>query len=77
MESPTGSLKQDILEKIIGLRVSAATSISAFRFNKKRVKVVSEVSDMPESCEGILYWMSRDQRVQGQYCNAFRKKLSC
>ena len=36
-----------------------------FRFNKKRVRVISEAKDIPEDCKGVVYWMFRDQRVEG------------
>ena len=42
-----------------------APSIMEFKFNKKRVRVLSDASEVPERVRGIVYWMSRDQRVQG------------
>ena len=46
-------------------RETAARSVETFKFQKKRVRVLSKVKDFPDECEGVLYWMSRDQRVQG------------
>lgn len=36
-----------------------------FKFNKKRVRMMSKAEEMPTDCNGILYWMFRDQRVEG------------
>lgn len=36
-----------------------------FKYNKKRVRLVSQGSDLKDDARCILYWMSRDQRVQG------------
>ncbi|XP_014095126.3 deoxyribodipyrimidine photo-lyase [Bactrocera oleae] len=58
-------------------RLSTAKSISAFPFNKKRVRVLSaedKVSDV--HCGGILYWMSRDARVQDNWALLFAQRLA-
>lgn len=36
-----------------------------FKFNKKRVRMISKNEELPASCKGIVYWMFRDQRVEG------------
>ena len=41
--------------------------MQTFHFNKKRVRVLSKSQDVPQNAKAILYWMSRDQRVQGTY----------
>lgn len=38
-----------------------------FKFNKKRIKRLSNLNDIKENCNGILYWMFRDIRIQGNY----------
>ena len=57
---------EDILSKVSHLRLKTAASVAQFKFNKKRVRVISEVNDVPDENHGIVYWMSRDQRVQGK-----------
>ena len=54
-------LMHEIREK----RTKLFESINEFKFNKKRVRVLSEAGEFPEYSKGVLYWMSRDQRVQG------------
>ena len=60
-ESAESELAKSIKEK----RGRLYTDITEFRFNKKRVRVLSEAGEISKESEGILYWMSRDQRVQG------------
>ena len=58
---------QGLGEKIRMSRLSICKSVAEFKFNKKRVRVLSKTLDCPEDSNGILYWMSRDQRVQGRF----------
>ena len=37
-----------------------------WKFNKKRVKVLT-AEEIPDKAKSVVYWMSRDQRVQGTY----------
>lgn len=56
-----------LIEEIRNKRVSLYESVAAFRFNKKRVRILSETKEIPENSKGLVYWMSRDQRVQGYF----------
>ena len=58
-------LKTQLIDDIQRKRTSLFKSIDEFKFNKKRVRVISEAKDFPEESQGVLYWMSREQRVQG------------
>lgn len=55
----------NLIKEILEARKATASSIKDFKFNKKRVRVLSKAKDIPENAQSILYWMSRDQRVQG------------
>lgn len=35
------------------------------KFNKKRQRFISDTEKIKQGSEGVLYWMSRDHRVQG------------
>lgn len=35
-------------------------------FNEKRLRFVSDAQKIKQGSEGVLYWMLRDHRVQGQ-----------
>lgn len=43
------------------------TENKEMKFNKKRLRFVSDTEKMKKGSEGVLYWMSRDQRVQGKH----------
>lgn len=55
------------LLEIVSNRGKCSVDISNFKFNKNRCKMLSESQDVGDAGGGILYWMSRDQRVQGMY----------
>ncbi|XP_055534407.1 deoxyribodipyrimidine photo-lyase [Wyeomyia smithii] len=57
-------------------RQNVAKSILDFDFKKKRVRVLSEVQEVEEGKRGILYWMSRDGRVQDNWAFLFAQKLA-
>ena len=59
------SVTQSILSKIAEKRHETAESILDFKFNKNRCRLLSKSMDIGDRGGGILYWMSRDQRVQG------------
>lgn len=55
-----------------------ARSITDFNFNKSRVRMLSKQLYIPENCDGIVYWMSREQRVQGDiYFKNFNNYNTC
>ena len=58
---------EDFLSRIAESRTEVCQSVAEFKFNKKRVRVLSKAKDFPDESKGVVYWMSRDQRVQGIY----------
>jgi len=66
-------------EEVQEARRRAAASVREFKYNKKRVRLVSQGSDLKDDARCILYWMSRDQRVQGanQVAGRVGKQSSC
>jgi hypothetical protein len=64
-----GVVTTSFIDEINKKRHTLFESISVFKFNKKRVRVLSNATEIPEDSQGILYWMSREQRVQGNYFN--------
>lgn len=57
-------------------RTETAESIFDFNFNKKRVRVLSNETQVKENSNGILYWMFRDQRVEDNWAFLFAQKLA-
>lgn len=65
-ESSHGSQGTDtFLLSLESKRKDFAKDVSTFKFNKKRCRLLSENMDVASRGGGVLYWMSRDQRVQG------------
>jgi hypothetical protein len=50
---------------IASKRLSTSPNVLNFNFNLKRVRNVNEVPEIPKNSSAIVYWMSREQRVQG------------
>lgn len=61
----TSNPGEDLVTKIEQARKNVAQSIANFKFNKKRVRMLSEAVEFEEDGGAVVYWMSRDQRVQG------------
>uniref|UniRef100_A0A493T1M6 Photolyase/cryptochrome alpha/beta domain-containing protein n=1 Tax=Anas platyrhynchos platyrhynchos TaxID=8840 RepID=A0A493T1M6_ANAPP len=57
-------------------RRAAAPSVREFRYNKKRVRLVSRGPELREDAKCILYWMSRDQRVQDNWAFLYAQRLA-
>lgn len=55
----------DILQRYHEKRKAVCESVLDFKFNKKRIRLVSKATEMDDDCKGIVYWMWREQRVQG------------
>lgn len=66
----------EFAKKLQAKREDTAKSILEFKFNKKRVRIVSQEQMVPDKCEGIVYWMSRDSRVQDNWAFLFAQKLA-
>lgn len=41
------------------------------KFNNKRLRFISDTEKIKQGSKGVLYWMSRDQRVQGRHSDLF------
>lgn len=56
-------------------RTKVARSIQDFPFNKRRTKVLSDVKLIGENRSGIVYWMSRNQRVEDNWALLYAQAL--
>uniref|UniRef100_A0A8D0H4N7 Deoxyribodipyrimidine photo-lyase n=1 Tax=Sphenodon punctatus TaxID=8508 RepID=A0A8D0H4N7_SPHPU len=57
-------------------RLRAAPSVQEFKYNKKRVRLISQGAELKEGEQGIVYWMSRDQRVQDNWAFLYAQRLA-
>jgi hypothetical protein len=55
----------NLAEKIREKRLRNYRSVLSVPFNMRRTRVLSQTKSLPLGSNGILYWMSREQRVQG------------
>lgn len=46
------------------------------KFNKKRLRFVSDTEKIKQGSEGVLYWMSRDHRVQDNWAMIHAQRLA-
>ncbi|XP_018096830.2 CPD photolyase-like L homeolog isoform X1 [Xenopus laevis] len=68
--------EKDVREAVKISRMAAAPSVSEFKFNKKRARLLSTEADLKEDAQGIVYWMSRDQRVQDNWAFLYAQRLA-
>lgn len=63
--SDNNGADNNILATYMAKRQNVCESVADFKFDKKRVRLITSNADMPETCKGIACWMWREQRVQG------------
>lgn len=56
-------------------RSKVARSIKDFPFNRKRLKILSDVKEIGNKRNGIVYWMSRNQRVEDNWALLYAQSL--
>lgn len=79
MASTSGANKQaddKFLNEIQATREKTAASIRNFQFNKSRGRLLSVNDEVANGKSGIVYWMSRDQRVQDHWGLLFSQDLA-
>ncbi|KAL7991140.1 hypothetical protein Chor_014570, partial [Crotalus horridus] len=67
---------QSLAETAKETRLSAGLSVAEFPYNKKRVRLISPAPELKEGAQGILYWMSREQRVQDNWAFLYAQRLA-
>ncbi|KAK2822118.1 hypothetical protein Q5P01_022183 [Channa striata] len=48
----------------------------SFKFNQKRLRFISDTEKIKQGSKGVLYWMSRDQRVQDNWALIHAQQLA-
>ncbi|CAH0387453.1 unnamed protein product [Bemisia tabaci] len=67
---------EEFLKQIEEDRKKAAKSVLEFKFNKKRVRILSKSKEVPEWGKGVIYWTFRDQRIHDNWAFLFAQKLA-
>uniref|UniRef100_A0A336L2S2 Deoxyribodipyrimidine photo-lyase n=1 Tax=Culicoides sonorensis TaxID=179676 RepID=A0A336L2S2_CULSO len=75
---PSGSKTEvsNLVKSLEEERAKVCDSILDFDFKKKRIRILSDAKEVPEKTNGVVYWMSRDQRVQDNWAFLFAQKLA-
>jgi len=60
----------------IGDQRKSAGSPLDFKFDKSRCKMITKTENFPASHSGVVYWMSRDQRVQDNWALIYAQRLA-
>ncbi|XP_058830186.1 deoxyribodipyrimidine photo-lyase isoform X2 [Topomyia yanbarensis] len=66
----------DFVQQFADCRKETAKSILDFDFKKKRVRVLSDAKEVRDDKCGVMYWMSRDARVQDNWAFLYAQKLA-
>ncbi|XP_034477525.1 deoxyribodipyrimidine photo-lyase-like [Drosophila innubila] len=75
--TPSYKNVEQFMSHIQDQRLASASNVHEFAFKKKRVREVSGASDVREGCKGgVVYWMSRDGRVQDNWALLFAQRLA-
>lgn len=74
--SSASSSQLNLKQRLERDRKETAASITEFKFNKKRVRILSKATEVPEKCQGVAYWMFRDERVQDNWAFLYAQKLA-
>ncbi|XP_025017081.1 deoxyribodipyrimidine photo-lyase-like [Tetranychus urticae] len=65
-----------LFQEINKARAAVGESIEDFKFNKKRVRILSDCKEVSDDCGAILYWMSRDGRVEDNWALLYAQRLA-
>ncbi|XP_032781741.2 deoxyribodipyrimidine photo-lyase isoform X1 [Daphnia magna] len=74
--SRTPSVDSGFLASVELKRKQCAGNILEFKFNKKRCRLLSKSMDLGNFGGGVLYWMSREQRVQDNWALLYAQRLA-
>ncbi|KAM9316567.1 deoxyribodipyrimidine photo-lyase-like [Gastrophryne carolinensis] len=71
-----GAEGRSLLDAVMKSRLDTAASVSDFKFNKKRVRLMSAEENLKDDAQAIVYWMSRDQRVEDNWAFLYAQRLA-
>lgn len=76
VETRAASTSTNAILALHNNRSKTNRSIQDFPFNRKRLKLLSETKEIPEKRNGIVYWMSRNQRVEDNWALLYSQSLA-
>lgn len=75
VETRTLTTSTTFIEALQRNRSNVARSIIEFPFNNKRLKILGSAKQVPKDKKGIVYWMSRNQRVEDNWGLLYAQSL--
>jgi F0F1-type ATP synthase delta subunit len=69
LDQPSTSKKQktedfsEFIKEIHNTRLSTAESVLEIKFNKKRIRFINKIEEVPEEKKGIAYWMGELKNI--------------
>lgn len=75
VETRTLTTSANFIEALQRNRSNAARSIIDFPFNNKRLRNLGAAKQVPKNKKAIVYWMSRDQRVEDNWSLLYAQAL--
>lgn len=76
VETRTALTSVNTIQLLHNNRSGIAKTIQDFPFNKKRLKVLSSASEIADKRNGIVYWMSRNQRIEDNWALLYSQSLA-
>ncbi|XP_077292998.1 deoxyribodipyrimidine photo-lyase photorepair [Arctopsyche grandis] len=71
-----GGLAEEVNLPATKSKTASVSSVLEFPLNKKRIRVLSKATLVKEDSAAILYWCSRDPRVQDNWAALYAQKLA-
>lgn len=68
--------KEVFLKNIVEARKAQGDGVEHFDFNKSRCKILTKNDEISENSKGVLYWMTREHRVQDNWSMIFAQRLA-
>lgn len=76
VETRSAATSLNAIQQLSSNRSKVARSVQDFPFNRKRLKVLSESREVVKNSNGIIYWMSRNQRVEDNWTLLYSQSLA-
>lgn len=75
VETRAAKTSASAVQMMQGNRAKTARGILDFEYNKKRNRVLSSAKEIKQRAAGIVYWISRNQRVEDNWALLYAQAL--
>ncbi|CAH1405666.1 unnamed protein product [Nezara viridula] len=67
---------EEFLKGIENDRIQAGKTVQQFGYNKNRIRFFSKCKEIPSWSKGVLYWMTREERIQDNWSLLYAQKVA-